>query len=183
MRYPYFVQADLNKLPFRQAAFDGVYSIGVLQHTPDPYIALSKLLCMLSREGRFAVTIYARYPWTKLYSKYWIRSMVRNLSDEKLLQLIEAIMPAAFFATDILFRIPALSKFFQFIIPVANYVDRKDVARRQRYEEAVLDTFDMLAPMYDNPVTVSRALDVLKKFHPKDYTVLSKRPVNIIGQI
>jgi len=30
----HLVQADLNKLPFRDATFDAVYSIGVLHHTP-----------------------------------------------------------------------------------------------------------------------------------------------------
>ena len=178
-----FVQASIYRLPFRPGTFDGLYSIGVIQHTPDPREALGSLLSVVRRDGRFAVTIYGRAAWTKLYSKYWVRSIISglNLSNEKLLQAVEKAMPFAFKVTNILFRIPVAKKIFRFIIPVANYVEKDDMTEKQRYEEAVLDTFDMLSPKYDNPMTVSEIENVLKTNRIKEYRVLSKRPVNIVG--
>jgi hypothetical protein len=44
-----------------------------------------------------------------------------------------------------------------FVIPIANYVDDKQLTRDQRYAWAVLDTFDMLSPHYDQPMTEDEA--------------------------
>lgn len=176
-----FVQADLLNLPFRRSAFDGLYCIGVLQHTPDPYAVLRLLLGILSPQGRFAFTIYAKRPWTKLYSKYWVRAMLGGISDEKLLRAVERIMPVAFPLTDMLFRVPILGKLARFLIPIANYVEKKDLTKRQRYEEAVLDTFDMLSPRFDSPVTARRITDNMAACGVDDYEMLSRCPVNIIG--
>jgi SAM-dependent methyltransferase len=54
------VRADLLKLPFAAASFDLIYSLGVLDHTPDPrasFLALSKLL---KPGGRIVVWVYRR---------------------------------------------------------------------------------------------------------------------------
>jgi 2-polyprenyl-3-methyl-5-hydroxy-6-metoxy-1,4-benzoquinol methylase/uncharacterized protein YbaR (Trm112 family) len=176
-----FVQADICNLPFRPSTFDGMYCIGVLQHTENPAASLRNLIEAVIGGGRFAVTIYARRPWTMLYSKYLARKFTRGMSDEKLLRLIESIMPAAFPLTEVLFRAPVVGKLFEFLIPVANYVHKSGLSRRQRYEEAVLDTFDMLSPKYDNPVTAGEVLAVLKEVGVASCEVLSGRPVNIIG--
>lgn len=178
-----FVQADLFNLPFRKSTFEGVYCIGVLQHTPDPYLALRCLLEMLSQSGKFAFTIYAKRPWTKLYSKYWFRGMLRNIKDERLLMAVEKVMPLAFPVTNILFRIPTLGKLMRFLIPIANYVEKSDLTKKQRYEEAVLDTFDMLSPKFDSPVTSSRVKDVVTGFGAVDFRMLTSCPVNIIGNL
>lgn len=177
-----FVQADLFHLPFRPLTFDGLYSIGVLQHTPDPYAALCCLLEILALGGKFAFTIYAKRPWTKLYSKYWVRAMVRGMKEEKLLEAIEKIMPIAFPVTDVLFRIPVLSKVTRFLIPIANYVEKSDLTKQQRYEEAVLDTFDMLSPKFDSLVTAGRVIEIITKCGAGDYKMLSRCPVNVIGK-
>lgn len=177
-----FVQADLFNLPFRPGLFQGVYCIGVLQHTPDPYRAMRFLLDMLSPEGRFAFTIYARRPWTKLYMKYWLRKITQNIDDRKLLRLIEKTMPIAFAVTDILFRIPALGRVMRFLIPVANYVERDDLTREQRYEEAILDTFDMFSPRYDLPVTAPEVIASLKASGIRDFQLFSSCPVNVTGK-
>jgi hypothetical protein len=44
-----------------------------------------------------------------------------------------------------------------FAIPIANYVHEKQLDRRQRYAWAVLDTFDMLSPHFDQPMTEDEA--------------------------
>ena len=139
------------------------------------------LLNILSTGGKFAFTIYAKRPWTKLFSKYWVRGMLCGIKDEKLLRAVEKIMPLAFPVTDILFRIPALGRLMRFLIPIANYVEKGDLTKKQRYEEAVLDTFDMLSPKFDSPVTVARVIDTMTICDVDDYEILSRRPVNVTG--
>lgn len=153
----HFVQASIYELPFREGTFDLAYSIGVIQHTPDREKTLRSLAAMVKPGGELAVTIYPRKPWTKLYSKYWLRPFTRRMKKETLLSLIRGIMPVAFPVTDVLFRIPVLNRAFMFAIPVANYVHEKQLSREQRYNWAVLDTFDMLSPHYDQPMTEPEA--------------------------
>lgn len=147
------VQADIRKLPFQADRVRHLYSLGVLQHTPEPLATARALVGFLPPGGSFALTIYARQPWTKLYSKYWFRPITTRLAPEKLLRIIERCMPVVFPVTSALFASPRLGRAFQFALPVANYVDRRDLAREVRYNETILDTFDMLAPKFDRPVT------------------------------
>jgi SAM-dependent methyltransferase len=153
----HFVQASIYELPFPEGAFDFVYCIGVIQHTPDPKASLAAIAKMVKPAGEIAVTIYPRKKWTKLFSKYWLRPVTKRLKKETLLKLIQGLMPVAFPVTDVLFRIPAVGKGFMFLIPVANYVHEQQLSRDQRYAWAILDTFDMLSPQFDQPQTEPEA--------------------------
>ena len=159
----HFIQASIYELPFKEGAFDYCYCIGVIQHTPDTAESLRSIARMVKPGGKIAVTIYPRKPWTKLFSKYWFRPVTKRLKKETLLKLIEGVMPVAFPVTDVLFRIPKLGKVFMFAIPVANYVHDKQLSRDQRYAWAILDTFDMLSPYYDQPMTETEAATALKQ--------------------
>ena len=109
------------------------------------------------------MTIYPRKPWTKLFSKYWFRPVTKRLRKETLLRIIEGVMPVAFPITDVLFRLPVVGRVFMFAIPVANYVHENRLSRDQRYAWAVLDTFDMLSPYYDQPMTEAEAATALEQ--------------------
>jgi len=52
------VQADLYNLPFPEASFDFVYSIGVLHHLPDPEGAFRNLLRYVKPGGEIQVYLY-----------------------------------------------------------------------------------------------------------------------------
>jgi SAM-dependent methyltransferase len=54
------VQGDLLRPPLEQRSFDHVYSIGVLDHTPDPRTAFLRLAALLKPGGRIAIWIYKR---------------------------------------------------------------------------------------------------------------------------
>ncbi|MBV6496241.1 MAG: class I SAM-dependent methyltransferase [Acidobacteria bacterium] len=153
----HFVQASIYDLPFRQGAFDRAYCIGVIQHTPDRAASLRSVTQMVKPNGSVAFTIYPRKPWTKLFAKYWLRTVTKRLKKETLLNLIRGIMPIAFPVTNVLFRLPILGKAFMFAIPVANYVHEPQLNRDQRYAWAILDTFDMLSPAFDQPMTEAEA--------------------------
>ncbi len=57
---PAFVRGDLLRLPFAAGGFDHVYSLGVLDHTPDPRRAFLELARLLKPGGRIVVWVYPR---------------------------------------------------------------------------------------------------------------------------
>jgi SAM-dependent methyltransferase len=167
--------------PFELGAFDFVYCIGVIQHTPDPERAVETVVRLTKPDGRFAMTIYGRKPWTRLNGKYLLRSITRRLPEPLLLQMIEASMPVLFPITDVLFRIPLLGRAARFAIPVANWVEHTESSRDARYAETVLDTFDALSPRYDSPMTWREVESVLKRVPATHWDFRSRVPVECIG--
>jgi SAM-dependent methyltransferase len=159
----HLVQASLYALPFRPQQFDAVYCIGVVQHTPDPRGVVQALAAAVRPCGHLALTIYERRRFTTLGGKYLIRPVTRRLGNRPLLALVRGAMPILFPLTDILFRIPRLGRLFRFLIPVANYVDETSLSREQRYQWAILDTFDALSPRYDSPQREGDMVAVLRQ--------------------
>jgi hypothetical protein len=132
--------------------------------------------------GRLAVTVYERRRWTMLHSKYWVRRITCHIRDGTLLRLVKAVMPVLFPITEVLYRIPFLDKFFRFTIPVANYIEKKELTLRQRYRWSLLDTFDMLAPAYDQPMTQYEAEATLRNEGITDLCRLANPGLNLVGR-
>jgi hypothetical protein len=68
------------------------------------------------------------------------------------------------------------------VIPVANYVDADDLSMRQRYQWAILDTFDMFAPAYDQP---QREGDVVRLLQERGMSEIQRLPnpgLNLVGR-
>jgi 2-polyprenyl-3-methyl-5-hydroxy-6-metoxy-1,4-benzoquinol methylase len=180
-RNVHLVQASILELPFGEGSFDGVYCIGVIQHMPDPPRAIRSVAGMTRPGGRLALTVYERRRFTMLYSKYWLRPFTRRIRQEQLLAIIKAAMPAAFAVTEVLFRLPLLGRLFQFFIPIANYVDATDLSVRQRYQWALLDTFDMFAPTFDTPQREADVLELLRDAGVGAIQRLSNPGLNLVG--
>jgi ubiquinone/menaquinone biosynthesis C-methylase UbiE/uncharacterized protein YbaR (Trm112 family) len=177
----HLVQASIYEMPFRDGLFDFAYCIGVVQHTPQPQRALSSIARVVKPGGSLAVTIYPRKPWTKLFSKYWLRPITKRMKKERLLKVIEKLMPIAFPLTNVLFRVPVLGKVFMFLVPIANYVHENQLSRDQRYAWAILDTFDMLSPYYDQPMTENEAVEPLRA-EGVSVQRTSQRGLNLVGK-
>jgi SAM-dependent methyltransferase len=88
----HFAQADLFHLPFRPGAFDFIFSLGVLHHTPDPKAAFLILSHLLKAGGQIAVWIYPKSERTAVSdllrpittrmptkSLYWIARVVTSI--------------------------------------------------------------------------------------------------------
>ncbi|MBV9773462.1 MAG: methyltransferase domain-containing protein [Gemmatimonadetes bacterium] len=180
-RNVHLVQASIYELPFRDGAFDGCYCIGVIQHTPDPDRTVRSLPRVVKEGGRLAVTIYERRRFTPLNMKYLVRPLTRRMSRTALLSTIRATMPVFFPLTELLFRIPVLGRAARFVIPVANYVEKPDLNVRQRYQWAVLDTFDMLAPAYDQPQREDDVRRALESSGVRQVTRLPNPGLNLVG--
>ena len=177
----HFVQASIYEPPFRAGAFDGVYCIGVVQHTPDPQQTMRTLPRMLRSGGRIAITAYERKPWTMLYAKYLLRPLTKRVNKQKLLAGIKAAMPVLFPLTSVLFRLPLAGRLFMSAIPVANYVHEHTLTPKQRYDWAILDTFDMLSPQYDQPRTQQEIEEALSAAGVVELKRLPNPGVNLVG--
>ena len=66
------IQSDAKTLPFKNEAFDCVYSFGVLHHIPDVETALAEIHRVLKPGGRLMVMLYHRDSLLYAYSIiYW----------------------------------------------------------------------------------------------------------------
>src|SRR5579863_3226465 len=72
-------QADGRKLPFEDAAFDYVYSWGVLHHSPDLERSIAELMRVVKPGGGFGVMLYHRHSF--LYG-YMVRFLEGFLHHE-----------------------------------------------------------------------------------------------------
>lgn len=176
------VQADLYRLPFARGAFDLAYCIGVIQHTPDPLRAVAAVPPMVRSGGDVVVNIYERRWATPLFGKYLVRRLLRTKSTAEKLRLIMRWMPYLFPLTDALFRLPTVGRALAHLIPVANYVGIPELGRAQRYEWAVLDTLDMLAPAYDLPQTERDVRAALRSAGVRSIRRLPNVGLNLIGR-
>lgn len=149
------VQGDVYRLPFRAGSFDFVYCFGVLQHTPDVGGAFRSLVEPLRLGGRLAVDLYPKLAANVLWPKYWLRPLTRRVPPDRLFPLVERMVSALFPLSLALGRVPLVGRKLRHVLPIVNYDGRLPLSHTQLREWAVLDTFDMLAPRYDQPQTAA----------------------------
>jgi SAM-dependent methyltransferase len=147
------LQADIYDLPFANGSFDFVYCFGVLQHTPDVRGAFHSLPPQLRPGGRLAVDVYPKLGLTSLLPRYWLRPLTTRVPAERLFDVVQRVAPMLLPMSDAVGRVPVLGRKLRHAIPVANYHGILDLTREQVREWAILDTFDWLAPRYDQPQT------------------------------
>lgn len=129
----HLAQADIFRMPFREATFDLAYSIGVLHHTPDPRGAFARVASAVKPSGRLAVYLYARYgPWHRASDA--IRVVTTRLPLRVMWGLSAAAIPLYY-----LYRLPVVGSAARNLLPIS--LDRN---WRQRW----LDTFDWYTPRY-----------------------------------
>lgn len=149
------VQCDIYSLPFAPGIFDFVYSLGVLQHTPDVQRAFFRLPPLLtSHGGRPCVDFYERVWWKlPLHPKFWLRPFTTRMNRNLLFAILQKCVPTLMILSNALGSVPVVGKALKRFVPVANYTGILPLSETQLCEWALLDTFDWLAPVYDNPQT------------------------------
>jgi 2-polyprenyl-3-methyl-5-hydroxy-6-metoxy-1,4-benzoquinol methylase/uncharacterized protein YbaR (Trm112 family) len=153
----YVVQGDIYALPFACEQFDFVYSLGVLQHTPNVEAAFVALPPMVKRGGRLCVDYYWKRLRTLMHAKYLFRPFTKGMAQGRLFALLEHLVPAMLATSRILGGVPLVGRVLKRIVPVADYTGIFPLSEQQLQEWALLDTFDMLAPAYDSPQTTETA--------------------------
>jgi len=152
--YPnlHVIQGDVYCLPLKKKAFPFVYSLGVLQHTPDVGKAFAELPKYVEDGGYICADFYWNRITTMLHSKYLLRPMTKRIPQEKLFNFLRKVIGPMLSASQFLGSIPILGKGLKRLIPIADYTGIYPLTQKQLREWALLDTFDMLAP--DNPQSV-----------------------------
>jgi len=147
----HLAQADIYRLPFAPGTFDFVYSLGVLQHTPDVKRAALAVMEMAKPGGGVTIDLYQRSWRNLLTPKYWLRPITTRMKQERLFAAVERSVPALLAVSNVVGRIPGIGRYARRFVPVANYRGVLPLDDRQLREWAVLDTFDWFGPRFDQP--------------------------------
>jgi SAM-dependent methyltransferase len=145
-------QASIYEMPFPDGSFDKVFCLGVLQHTPDFEASVRALVAKAKPGGEIVVDFYPiRGWWTKLNAKYLLRPFTKRMSHDRLLKLVDSNVDWMMAAHRglVKMRLGALTRF----LPLADLraILPEGLSPKAAREWAVLDTFDMFSPEYDNP--------------------------------
>lgn len=149
------VQADIYTLPFRDAYFDRLVCIGVLQHTPDPKKSIVSIVAKVRSGGQCTMDIYRRHPWYRQMwnTRFWVRPFVRGMKPERLYALCERYIhfmwPFACFITHLPYGRSINQKLLvPELMTSGKYRKFSNELHRQW---ALLHLFDWLNPTYDQP--------------------------------
>lgn len=159
------VQADVFHLPFRDEAFDVIFSIGVLHHTPDTERAFKALPQLLRDGGLIAVWLYHYTdPVYRAASDFWrsiFSRMPRRLAYVWCWWLVVLLSP--------LYRSRAIRW------PGLRELPRRiPVSPHPKFHWRVLDTFDWWTPVYqDKLCSPRRVLGWFGDCRLRDLDVLS----------
>jgi 2-polyprenyl-3-methyl-5-hydroxy-6-metoxy-1,4-benzoquinol methylase len=157
------VQGDIYALPLAKHEFAFVYSLGVLQHTPDVAKAFAALPPMVSAGGELCVDFYERSWKSALLPKYWLRPLTKRVPKSRLFALLEALVPKLLPVSRAIGKVPKIGGQLKRLVPVANYAGELPLDERQQLEWALLDTFDWLSPAYDQPQTAATVREWLER--------------------
>lgn len=149
-------QASVFEMPFPENSFDKVFCFGVLQHTGSPKKAIESMYKVLKPGGELIVDFYPyKGFWTKINAKYILRPFLKNMKEENLLSLIKKNIDWMI-KTHKLFKGLKLS-FLNRFIPVCDITGTHPLKlnEEEQKEWAVLDTFDMFSPAFDEPLKIT----------------------------
>jgi SAM-dependent methyltransferase len=127
-------QADIMRLPFTDATFDRIYSIGVLHHTPDTRAAFLALCPLLKPGGTIAIWVYTRELAQMFAGGEALRKVTPHLPKRWLLSMSRVAVP--------LYRVhqhPRVGPWSSWLVPTSLNPDPL-----WRW----LDTFDWYSPKY-----------------------------------
>lgn len=147
------IQGDIYHLPFLGNSFEFVYSLGVLQHTPDVERAFQALPGMLKSGGRLCVDYYEKSWKSFFYIKYYLRPITCRLQHQTVLNLVNVMVTVFLPVSRLLSAIPVLGRYLKRLVPVESYYGVYPLTEEQHRDWSVLDTFDWLTPVYDKPQT------------------------------
>jgi uncharacterized protein YbaR (Trm112 family)/SAM-dependent methyltransferase len=151
------VQGDLFRMPFAPGLADRLFCFGVLQHTPDPQAALQSLVHQVRPGGEIVADIYAKtVAKYALGTKYWVRPVTRRIAPDRLYRLTSRYVDAVWPLARRIRRVPRIGRALNWRLLIGDYSGLIEDDETLR-DWARLDTFDMLAPRYDNPARASTA--------------------------
>ena len=154
------VQADLFALPFRPGSFDRVFCYGVLQHTPDPEAAFRALVEQTRPGGLIAADVYRHQEFIDRWTakRLW-RPLTTRMPRDRLRRIIEWYIPRWLPIDNRLKSVPWLGRFLVAVVPCWNPRGLFELTWDEEVAWTILDTFDALAPRYDQPQSLEAVAD------------------------
>lgn len=166
------VQGDIYGLPFPPESFPFVYSLGVLQHTPNVAKAFGALPPMVMRGGHLCVDYYEK-SWKSIFHlKYWLRPLTKRMPKTALFSLLQKVVPSLLPLSRLLGGVPLFGSALKRMVPVVDYYAVLPLSTQQHQEWSLLDTFDWLSPQHDHPQTAATAQRWMEQAGMKDVEVL-----------
>jgi hypothetical protein len=105
--------------------------------------------------GELVVDIYLRHWRGWLHPRTWLRPITTRLDATRLFRIVERAAPPLLKVSNAVGALPLAGSQLRRIVPVANYKGLLPLTAPQLEEWAVLDTYDWLAPTYDQPQTAA----------------------------
>jgi ubiquinone/menaquinone biosynthesis C-methylase UbiE len=157
-------QASIYEMPFPDNSFDKVFCLGVLQHTPNFEDSVSALISKAKPGGEIVVDFYPINGWwTKINAKYMLRPAFKRFDHNRLMQMVEANIGWLMKAEALLhnLRLGVLARFLP-IVDIKGTLP-KYLSEAEQREWAILDTFDMFSPEYDNPQRINNVASMFER--------------------
>jgi SAM-dependent methyltransferase len=157
------LQADLKSLPLKPAAFDLVFSIGVMHHDRSTRAVFDAVAPMVRPGGRLSVWLYRRNQWWQEVINLALRSITTRLPHSVLKPLccLGALLGG---------------------IPVLNQVLNKVISFSAHpvWQNRVCDTFDWYAPQYQHHHTTE---ELMRWFQEAGFEQITELPPEKTGRI
>jgi SAM-dependent methyltransferase len=165
------LQADLYRIPLPESYFDGVFCLGVLQHTPNVERSFKNLPRYLVPGGRVAVDVYAKMRGVIPFllrltsTHYRIRAITRRMNHERLYRFCTRYIRFMWPLAKRLGRCGRVGAILLRRLLIPPYFGVYDLPEERMREWMTLDMFDALSPRFDQP----QFLDVVDRwFHECD---------------
>lgn len=156
------IQASLFRLPLRRQAFDGIFCMGVIQHTPEPDRVMTALPAYLKPGGRLAYNFYEVHWHTRFQPiKYALRLLTPRLSHKANERLAWALT-VTFFPLSWLLSHVRFVRFINVMLPIAG-VHNRQLSIREQFRWTLLDTFDWYSPRYEIRQSHQRVAALLRE--------------------
>jgi SAM-dependent methyltransferase len=141
-------QGDLRKIPLERQSFDKVMCLGVLQHTPDPGLAFRCLAEMVRPGGELVIDVYRKDFLAPFQWKYVLRPLTKRIPKQTLYKVISRVVPLLLTVAKKMRSIAGSAG--ARLVPIVEY-SHLGLSKEQNEQWAILDTFDMYSPAYDQP--------------------------------
>jgi ubiquinone/menaquinone biosynthesis C-methylase UbiE len=139
------IQGDALCLPIANNALDGIYSIGVLHHTPDPKKGLNEMYSTVRPDGWIALAVYTKGGYyDSIRVSIWRK--ILKLAG-KLFKNDRAVVFYSKLCSDCLYKpsfIPILGHAIRLCFPMVRLADPR---------WRLLDTYDSVTPSYQSAHT------------------------------
>ena len=145
------IQADIFRLPFKKNYFGHVFSIGVIHHTPNPFLAFKKIALLIRKGGKISISVYENslaHRTSKnsiklaFYDFLWAANLLRCEIFRSIFSKLPSVVQIAYCKLVIpilhfINKIP-LIRYFRYLLPSTCY-------RNLPVSYSIVDTMDTYA--------------------------------------